>query len=93
LAHNAAIFRDALAAAAPRARVRPLEATYLQWVDARSYGEDPALTAIRRGRVKVMDGATFGPGGAGHVRVNLATSPERVTEIAERLGRGWTAAA
>jgi cystathionine beta-lyase len=90
LTRNAAAFRAALAESAPAARVRPLEATYLQWVDARAYGADPAIAARRRGRVMVMDGKAFGPGGAGHVRVNLGTLEERVREIATRLGRAWT---
>ena len=33
----------------------------------------------------VNDGRDFGPGGAGHVRVNLATSTERVERIVGRL--------
>lgn len=75
----------------PLARMRPLEATYLAWVDARAYGFDaPAAVALRRGRVMVNEGTTFGAGGAGHVRVNIATSPERLTEVVRRLALGWT---
>lgn len=75
----------------PSARVRPLEATYLAWVDARGYGHaDPAGLALREGHVWVMGGDDFGSGGAGHVRVNLATSPDRLRAVVERLSRAWT---
>ena len=66
--------------------MRPLEATYLAWLDVRAYGyDDPAKVALAAGRVMVNDGRTFGSGGEGHVRVNLATSPERVERIIDRL--------
>lgn len=84
------LFGTLLAEQLPQARVRPLEATFLAWVDARGYGpEDPARRALERGRVRVNAGPTFGPGGQGHVRVNLATSPDRLTEIVRRLALAW----
>jgi cysteine-S-conjugate beta-lyase len=93
LAHlegNRELFADLVAEQLPRARMRPLEATYLAWLDLRAYGvEEPAALALERGRVMVRDGKDFGPGGAGHVRVNLATSRERVGELARRLGESF----
>jgi cysteine-S-conjugate beta-lyase len=87
LAGNCRLFAGALAEHVPAARQRPMEATYLAWVDLRAYGyADPAAVALERGRVMVRDGRDFGPGGAGHVRVNLATSRQRVEELARRLG-------
>ena len=75
-------------------RQRPLEATYLAWLDVRALGHaDPAGLALREGRVLVNDGARFGPGGQGHVRVNLATSPERLERIVRQLATAWTEAA
>lgn len=86
------LFADLVAEQLPRARVRRQEATYLAWVDARAYGhDDPAGTAFARGRVQVNAGPTFGPGGEGHVRVNLATSPDRLREVVRRLARAWDA--
>jgi cystathionine beta-lyase len=35
--------------------------------------------------VVVNDGRTFGPGGEGHVRVNIGTSLDRIREIVRRL--------
>ncbi len=71
--------------------MRPLEATYLAWLDARAYGHaDPAAVALDRGRVKLGPGHDYHPGVEGHVRLNLATSPERLTEIVRRLATAWT---
>jgi cystathionine beta-lyase len=74
----------------PDVRMRPLEATYLVWLDARAYGhDDPAAVALERGRVKLGPGHDYAPGLAGHVRLNLATSPDRLTEIVRRLATAW----
>jgi cystathionine beta-lyase len=71
--------------------MRPLEATYLTWLDASAYGhDDAAAVALDRGRVKVSTGTSYAPGTAGQVRLNIATSPERLTEIVERLAKAWT---
>lgn len=75
-----------LAEELPLARMRPLEATYLAWIDLRAYGhDDPAAVALERGRVQVNAGHAFHPGLSGHVRVNIATSAERLREIVRRL--------
>ena len=53
--------------------MRPLEATYLAWLDARAYGhDDPAAVALERGRVKLAPGHDFGPAWAG---TSGSTSP------------------
>ncbi|MFN8192838.1 MAG: aminotransferase class I/II-fold pyridoxal phosphate-dependent enzyme [Nocardioidaceae bacterium] len=71
----------------PEARMRPLEATYLVWLDLRAYGDDdPAATLLDKGRVWVNPGHHFHPGLPGHVRLNIATSPARLTEIVSRMG-------
>jgi cystathionine beta-lyase len=82
---------DLLAEHLPAVRMRPLEATYLAWLDARAYGhDDPAAVALERGRVKLGPGHDYAPGLTGHVRLNLATSPDRLTEIVRRLTSAWT---
>ena len=81
---------DLLAAHLPEVRMRPLEATYLAWLDASAHGhDDPAAVALERGRVMVSPGHSYAPGSTGHVRLNIATSPERLTEIVERLAKAW----
>ena len=75
----------------PLARMRPLEATYLAWLDLRAYGPDPvgdwdpAAVVLDKGRVQVSPGHDYHPGVGGHVRLNIATSPERLTEIVRRM--------
>jgi cystathionine beta-lyase len=70
----------------PAAGMRPLEGTYLAWIDLRAYGhDDPAEPALERGRVRVAGGNEFQPGLPGHIRLNIATSAERLTEIVRRL--------
>ncbi|MGX1273865.1 MalY/PatB family protein [Streptomyces phaeoluteigriseus] len=66
---------------------RPGEATYLAWLDCRALGlgDDPARVFLERGRVALSPGPDFGSGGAGHVRLNLATSPEILAEGVRRM--------
>jgi cystathionine beta-lyase len=82
---------ELLAAHLPEVRMRPLEATYLAWLDASAYGhDDAAAVALARGRVMVSPGESYAPGTTGHVRLNIATSPARLTEVVERLAKAWT---
>ncbi len=69
----------------PRARMRRLEATYLPWLDLRDYGHaDPAARARQHG-VAPAPGHAYQPGLDGHVRLNIATSPVRLSAMVERL--------
>lgn len=87
LADQRRLLGELLAEHLPLARMRPLEATYLAWLDLRAYGHaDPAAVGLARGRVRVAAGHDYQPGLEGHVRLNIATSPERLTEIVRRLG-------
>lgn len=79
----------------PGAVYHPVEATYLAWVDCRSIrrgiggaglGADPAAHFLEKGRVAFSSGPVFGEGGDGFVRVNIATSPEILTEAIRRAG-------
>ncbi|MFS4097835.1 MalY/PatB family protein [Streptomyces sp. AF1A] len=71
----------------PAVRAYPAEATYLAWLDCRALGlgDDPARAFLDRGRVALSSGIPFGTGGAGHVRLNLATTPEILTEGVRRM--------
>ncbi|WP_240643787.1 MalY/PatB family protein [Antribacter gilvus] len=89
IARNRALLDALLAEHAPELRHRAGGATYLAWVDARDALPEvsPYRFFVDRARVALGDGATFGAGGEGHVRVNLATSAEILTEAVQRLGR------
>ncbi len=79
------LLRALLAEHLPEARMRPLEGTYLAWLDLRAYGHtDPAAVALELGRVRLAPGHDYHPGLDGHVRLNIATSPDRLTEVVRR---------
>ncbi|QWB21342.1 MULTISPECIES: MalY/PatB family protein [Streptomyces] len=84
---NRRLLADLLAEHLPAIRYRPGDATYLAWLDCRALGlgDDPADVFLHRGRVALNSGLPFGTGGAGHVRLNLAASPEVITEAVRRM--------
>ncbi|MFC9910728.1 MalY/PatB family protein [Streptomyces sp. NPDC127197] len=84
---NRRLLADFLAEHLPAVDYRPGEATYLAWLDCRALGlgDDPADVFLHRGRVALNSGIPFGAGGVGHVRLNLATSPEIITEAVRRM--------
>lgn len=47
----------------------------------------PAAVFLEKGRVALNTGLAFGTGGAGHVRLNVATSAEIITEAVRRMVR------
>ncbi|MBD8869539.1 MalY/PatB family protein [Nocardioides donggukensis] len=80
-----AVLSELLAEHLPLARTRPLEATYLAWLDLRAHGvDDPAAAALGHG-VRLASGQLYEPGLAGHLRLNLATTPERLGLAVTRL--------
>jgi cystathionine beta-lyase len=87
IASNSTWLADRLTARIPEIGYRPVAATYLAWLDcnALGLGEDPAAVFLERGRVALNAGPTFGPGGEGHVRINLAASRATLTEAVERM--------
>ena len=99
---NRRLLGELLAEHLPDVRWTPPQATYLAWLDCRALGLDdgqdtgarglvtstagPAGAFLERGRVAVSAGAAFGTGGAGHVRLNFATSQAVLTEAVRRMG-------
>ncbi|MCW2823248.1 MAG: cystathionine beta-lyase, partial [Aeromicrobium sp.] len=92
LADNRALLAKLLAEHLPDVRWDGGPGTYLAWLDCRDLGlgDDPAAAFLQRGRVAVNSGLPFGTGGAGHVRLNLATTPDILTEAITRMGRVTT---
>ncbi|PWR10175.1 cystathionine beta-lyase [Micromonospora acroterricola] len=84
---NRRLLAALLAEHLPAIRYRPGQATYLAWLDCRALGlgDDPATVFLDRGQVALNSGLAFGTGGGGHVRLNLATAPELITEAVRRM--------
>jgi cystathionine beta-lyase len=87
LADNRRLLGDLLDEHLPQVRWGHGSATYLAWLDCRELGlgDDPAAAFLEQGRVAVNSGPTFGIGGAGHVRLNFATSPTILTDAIGRM--------
>ena len=81
----AAFVRDRL----PGISMTPLEGTYLAWLDFRDAGVEgePHEFLLERAKVGTVNGAMFGPGGDGFVRLNLACPRSRLTEGLGRIER------
>jgi cystathionine beta-lyase len=78
------------------------QGTYLAWLDCRELGFDEQVTDglavvadlsgaarwfLDHARVALSSGHVFGTGGAGHVRLNFATSRTILIEALSRMGR------
>ncbi|MHB1501010.1 MAG: MalY/PatB family protein [Candidatus Dormibacteria bacterium] len=63
------------------------EATYLAWLDLRALGlgDNPAEWLREHARVALSPGPDFGAPGAGHARLNFATTPALLEEILGRI--------
>jgi cysteine-S-conjugate beta-lyase len=79
---------DAGLNAIPGVRSMALESTYLAWVDFRDTGMDQAEIChrIEKGaRIAANHGPSFGTGGEGWMRINIAAPRAQVVEAVERL--------
>ncbi|MEO1063451.1 MAG: PatB family C-S lyase [Actinomycetota bacterium] len=63
------------------------EATYLAWLDVRGLdlGPTPAGALIERAGIALSEGADFGVGGEGFVRLNFATTRQLLDRILDRF--------
>lgn len=88
--HNRALLSELVAERLPLAGYRPPRAGYLTWLDLRGYdvADDPAEELLARGKIAVNAGPTFGPQGAGFVRLNIGTSPALVADAVDRIAIG-----
>jgi cystathionine beta-lyase len=87
LAANRDYVADFVTRSMPGVRVTVPEATYLAWLDCREAGisGNPLEFFLQQAGVALNDGATFGPGGEGFVRLNFACSRALLTEGLERM--------
>lgn len=71
----------------PRVCGRPPQASFLAWLDCRGAGLDDAGLGqawVRTG-LGLSAGTRFGSGGSGHMRLNFAIPPRRMTAVIERV--------
>ncbi|OCB22089.1 cystathionine beta-lyase [Mycobacterium malmoense] len=102
LEENRTLLGDLVAEHLPGVKYQWPQGTYLAWLDCRGLGLDeeaaaglavvsdlsgPALWFLDHARVALSSGHVFGTGGAGHVRLNFATSRAILTEAVSRMGR------
>lgn len=71
----------------PRARVTCPEATYLAWIDLNGYGleESPFKFLLKQAHVAVNEGAWFGEGGEGFVRLNFGCPRSTLLQGLEQI--------
>ena len=70
------------------------QATYLAWVDCQRLGlkgQSAYDFFLEKAQVAFTPGEDFGPGGAGFVRINFGTTPERLREAMDRVGAALAA--
>lgn len=89
LAANRTQLGGDLAQQLPEVAWSPPQATYLAWLDCTGLGlgDAPAEAFLERGRVALSPGLDYGAPGAGHVRLNFATSPEHLADAVARMAR------
>ena len=82
---------DFVAENLPQWRVRPLEGTYLVWIDITATdltAQQYADLLMDKARVWVNPGTMYGPqSGEGYIRLNIACPRSRLMEALERIAR------
>lgn len=102
LDENRTLLGDLVTEHLPGVKYARPQGTYLAWLDCRALGFDdepaqglavvadlsgPARWFLDHARVALSSGHVFGTGGAGHVRLNFATSQAILGEAVARMGR------
>lgn len=93
LSANRDFLADFVARRLPGIRTTFPDATYLAWLDCRDLvragriQDTPHQFFLRRARVALNDGAEFGPGGEGFVRLNFGCPRSLLNDALERMAR------
>lgn len=72
----------------PKAKLTPIEATYLGWLDLRAYGKssDELVSLFKRHGAVLNNGTFFGNEGEGFVRINFGCPLAQLGEGIRRMG-------
>lgn len=99
---NRSLLNDLVVEHLPGIQLLRPQGTYLAWLDCRELGIEeahdegikvvselsgPARWFVDHAHVALSSGHVFGTGGAGHVRLNFATSQAILTEAITRMGQ------
>ena len=78
---------DTVQAELPGIHMAKPEGTYLAWLDCRDadLGQNPYEFFLKQARVALNDGATFGAGGEGFVRLNFGCPRATLVEALEKM--------
>lgn len=78
----------------PKIKPLPLEATYLLWLDFRDagFGSDEELKnfMIHKAGLALSEGTSFGPGGEGFMRMNLACPRSLLVKSLEQMRKAFS---
>jgi len=87
LAENAAAVTQFIGSALPKAKVSPLEGTYLMWIDLTYLGRssDELIAAIASRGAGLNSGRHYGANGEGFVRMNIACPRARLLKGLESI--------
>lgn len=85
--HNDQLLAELVADRLPGVTYTRPRAGYLAWLDFRAsgIGDDPFGRILHDAHVALNNGADFGTGGEGHVRMNLACAPATIREAVDRI--------
>ena len=84
---NERLFADLVSEQLPGVTTERPRAGYLAWLDftQAGLGDDPYRRILMEAQVALSNGAEFGAGGAGHLRLNLACAPDTLREAVRRI--------
>jgi cysteine-S-conjugate beta-lyase len=87
LDHRRALLADLLRERLPMVTWHPPEASFLAWLDCAALGPDDQARELflDRGHVALEPGLRFGAVGAGHARLNFATSTDILDQATARM--------
>ena len=72
----------------PQIKPAKTQATYLIWLDCKALNMAPKALSqffLEQAKVAMNEGSTFGPGGAGFMRMNIACPRSRLVEALNRI--------